>query len=114
MTSTLRDAILNETRRQFFARAARGLGGAALSTMLARHVDAEPGSGSSIGALPGFPHFAPKAKRAVYMHMLGGPPQQDLFDYKPNLKDWYDRDLPDSVRQGQRLTTMSSGQSRFP
>ena len=48
------------------------------------------------------------------MHMLGGPPQQDLFDYKPGLKDWYDKDLPDSVRQGQRLTTMSSGQARFP
>ena len=58
--------------------------------------------------------FAPKAKRAVYLHMLGGPPQQDLFDYKPNLKDWYDKDLPDSIRRGQRLTTMSSGQSRFP
>ena len=48
------------------------------------------------------------------MHMLGGPPQQDLFDYKPGLKDWYDKDLPDSIRQGQRLTTMSSGQARFP
>ena len=48
------------------------------------------------------------------MHMLGGPPQQDLFDYKPGLKDWYDKDLPDSIRQGQRLTTMSSGQTRFP
>ena len=48
------------------------------------------------------------------MHMLGGPPQQDLFDYKPGLKDWYDKDLPDSIRQGQRLTTMTSGQTRFP
>ena len=67
-----------------------------------------------LGGLPNLPHFAPKAKRAVYMHMLGGPPQQDLFDYKPGLKDWYDKDLPDSVRQGQRLTTMSSGQTRFP
>ena len=48
------------------------------------------------------------------MHMLGGPPQQDLFDYKPGLKDWYNKDLPDSIRQGQRLTTMTSGQTRFP
>ena len=66
----------------------------------------------SAAGLPNLPHFAPKAKRAVYMHMLGGPPQQDLFDYKPGLKDWYDKDLPDSVRQGQRLTTMSSGQAQ--
>ena len=74
------------------------------------------GRDARLGAagLPSLPHFAPKAKRAVYMHMLGGPPQQDLFDYKPGLKDWYDKDLPDSVRQGQRLTTMSSGQARFP
>jgi len=114
MTRLLRDAILNETRRQFFARAARGLGGAALSTLLAEHLTAGPATEPSTAALPGFPHFAPKAKRAVYLHMLGGPPQQDLFDYKPKLKDWYDKDLPDSVRQGQRLTTMSSGQSRFP
>jgi hypothetical protein len=48
------------------------------------------------------------------MHMLGGPPQMDLLDYKPALADWYDKDLPDSIRRGQRLTTMSSGQTRFP
>src|ERR671911_774050 len=99
------DAVLYETRRQFFSRTARGLGVAALATMFGRDAAA---------AVPNLPHFAPKAKRAVYMHMLGGPPQQDLFDYKPGLKDWYDKDLPDSVRQGQRLTTMSSGQARFP
>jgi uncharacterized protein (DUF1501 family) len=110
----LRAAILNETRRQFFSRAARGLGGAALCSLLSKSAAASPGIAPAAGALPGFPHFAPKAKRAVYLHMLGGPPQQDLFDYKPGLKDWYDKDLPDSVRQGQRLTTMSSGQSRFP
>ena len=75
---------------------------------------AGPAPDKYLGGLPNLPHFAPKAKRAVYMHMLGGPPQQDLFDYKPGLKDWYDKDLPDSVRQGQRLTTMSSGQARFP
>jgi hypothetical protein len=108
------NAILNETRRQLLARTARGLGGAALFTLLREDLRASAGVGDAVGALPGFPHFAPKAKRAVYMHMLGGPPQQDIFDYKPRLKEWYDKDLPDSVRQGQRLTTMSSGQSRFP
>ena len=66
------------------------------------------------GGLPGLPNFAPKAKRAIYLHMVGAPPQMDLLDYKPGLKDWFDKDLPDSVRRGQRLTTMTSGQSRFP
>ena len=46
--------------------------------------------------------------------MMGGPPQVDLLDYKPQMSDWFDRDLPDSIRQGQRLTTMTSGQARFP
>ena len=111
------EAVIFETRRQFFSRTARGLGVAALATMFGRDLAlsaAGPAADKYIGGLPALPHFAPKAKRAVYMHMLGGPPQQDLFDYKPGLKDWYDKDLPDSVRQGQRLTTMSSGQTRFP
>jgi hypothetical protein len=59
-------------------------------------------------------HFAPKAKQVIYLHMVGGPSQQDLYDYKPVMADWYDKDLPESVRQGQRLTTMTSGQKRFP
>ena len=60
------------------------------------------------------PHFAPKAKQIIYLHMVGGPSQLDLFDHKPGLADWYDKDLPPSVRGNQRLTTMTSGQSRFP
>jgi hypothetical protein len=56
------------------------------------------------------PHFAPKAKHVIYLHMVGGPPQQDMFDYKPQMNEWYDKDLPESVRKGQRLTTMTSGQ----
>jgi hypothetical protein len=60
------------------------------------------------------PHFAPKAKRVIYLHMVGGPSQIDLFDYKPEMMKWYDKDLPDSIRNGQRLTTMTSGQARFP
>ncbi len=59
-------------------------------------------------------HFAPKAKRVIYLHMVGGPSQVDLFDYKPKMDAWYDVDLPESVRNGQRLTTMTSGQARFP
>ena len=59
-------------------------------------------------------HFAPKAKQVIYLHMVGGPSQMDLFDYKPVMRDWFDKDLPESVRMGQRLTTMTSGQARFP
>src|SRR5207249_4916039 len=59
-------------------------------------------------------HLPPKAKQVIYLHMVGGPAQMDLYDYKPRMNDWYDRDLPESIRNGQRLTTMTSGQARFP
>ena len=107
-------AVINETRRQFFARGARGLGVAALASLVADEARAATVSRPSIGGLPGLPHFAPKAKRAIYLHMVGAPPQHDLFDYKPTMKEWFDKDLPESVRMGQRLTTMTSGQTRFP
>ncbi len=58
--------------------------------------------------------FPGKAKHVIYLHMVGGPAQMDLYDYKPKMGEWYDKDLPDSVRMGQRLTTMTSGQARFP
>src|SRR6201985_3733732 len=60
------------------------------------------------------PHSAPHAKQVIYLHMVGGPPQMDLYDYKPKMNDFYDKDLPETVRMGQRLTTMTSGQARFP
>src|ERR1035438_2105685 len=68
------------------------------------------------GALskPRGPDFAPKAKQVIYLHMVGGPPQMDLYDYKPVMNGWYDKDLPETIRMGQRLTTMTSGQARFP
>ena len=106
-----------ETRRHFFARGAHLLGTAALAGLLGgkagRALGGEPVA-DGIGGLPGLTHFAPKAKRVIYLHMVGGPSQMDLFDYKPAMADWYDKDLPESIRQGQRLTTMTSGQSRFP
>ena len=64
--------------------------------------------------LPGPSHFAPKAKHVIYLHMVGGPPQMDMYDYKPTMDRWFDKELPDSIRMGQRLTTMTSGQKRFP
>ncbi|MBI3847635.1 MAG: DUF1501 domain-containing protein, partial [Planctomycetes bacterium] len=103
---------LNITRRRFFARAATtlgsGLGALALGSILdpRRLFAATP-------ALRG-PHFPARAKRVIYFHMEGAPSQIDLFDYKPGLRERFNQDLPDSIRQGQRLTTMTSGQSRFP
>ena len=105
------NALSVETRRQFFARGTRTLGAAALGTMLAETLSA---ADSASRTRPGLPHFAPTAKRAIYVHLVGAPPQIETLDYKPLMKDWEDKDLPDSVRQGQRLTTMSSGQKRFP
>ena len=64
--------------------------------------------------LPGFPHHAPKAKSIIYIHLNGGPSQIDLWDYKPKLQDYFDKDIPPSVRGDQRITTMTSGQARFP
>jgi Protein of unknown function (DUF1501) len=105
------ELIRSETRRQFFARGKNALGYAALTSLLG-------GSGrlwaEAAAAPPALPHFPPKAKNIIYLHMVGGPAQMDLFDYKPEMAKWYDKDLPDSVRQGQRLTTMTSGQARFP
>src|ERR1700740_2560508 len=103
----LQEMAIRETRGHFFARGARGLGVAALATMLGEELR---GDASAVGGLPGLPHFAPKAKRAIYLHMLAGPPQMALFDYNPLMTDWYNKDLPNSIRQGQRLTTMSAGQ----
>lgn len=102
-------SLLN--RRHFFTQGKNLLGCAALTSLL--------GGGSTWGQpmtddAPIGPHFAPQAKHVIYLHMVGGPPQMDLYDYKPQMQDWYDKDLPESVRDGQRLTTMTSGQSRFP
>jgi len=96
------------TRRQLFSRGKNVLGGAALASLLGESF-ANASSGGAMG-----PHFAPKAKRVIYLHMVGGPAQMDLFDYKPEMMKWYDKDLPPSIRNGQRLTTMTSGQARFP
>lgn len=110
-------------RRRFLTGTAQGFGYAALGSLLGLQPGgnvhaAAPALASSqdsgIRGLPSLPHFAPKAKRVIYFHMVGGPAQMDLYDYKPVMNEWYDKDLPESIRAGQRLTTMTSGQSRFP
>jgi hypothetical protein len=111
--SLFEDYVRYETRRQFLSKGASFIGTAALAALAPRLVMGAAENVAS-GALPIGPHFAPKAKRVIYLHMVGGPPQMDLYDYKPVMKEWYDKDLPDSVRMGQRLTTMTSGQARFP
>ncbi|MEO8661913.1 MAG: DUF1501 domain-containing protein [Bryobacteraceae bacterium] len=95
------------TRRHFFGKSAMGIGGAALASLLGGRLEASPG-------LAGIPHFPPKAKRVILLHQSGGPSQIDLFDYKPALKKLQGAELPASVRMGQRITGMTSGQSTLP
>ncbi|MCS6777712.1 MAG: DUF1501 domain-containing protein [Chloroherpetonaceae bacterium] len=103
------------TRRHFLSSAALGLGALGLSHLLGTTVearaDASPGRGEG---LPGLPHFPPKAKRIIYLFQSGGPAQQDLFDYKPLLREKHGEPLPDHVRGNQRLTGMSANQAVLP
>jgi len=98
------------TRRRFFGRCATGAVGALGFSALSELLAASPASAASSTGV----HYRPKAKRVICMHMEGAPSQLDLWDYKPQLRKRFDQDLPDSVRDGQRLTGMTSGQSRFP
>jgi len=95
-------------RRTFITRSATALGAAALSGLV------DPSLfGSAPGAVPG-PHFAPKAKRLIYLFLAGGPSHIDTYDYKPAMRDLHGKELPDSIRNGQRITGMTSGQKAFP
>ena len=99
---------LGLTRRQFLGRGV--VGAAALADLLHSDVFAQTADGS----LPGLPHFAPKAKRVIYLFQGGGPSQIELFDYKPQLAKLQGTNLPESIRMGQRLTGMTAGQTSFP
>jgi hypothetical protein len=103
----LDEAKLLMTRRHFFGLAGTGIGTAALATLVAKDAQASEG-------LPGLPHFPPTAKRVIYLFQHGAPSQLDLFDYKPKLQTLRGKDLPDSIRQGQRLTGMTAYQTTFP
>ncbi|MDF1658577.1 MAG: DUF1501 domain-containing protein, partial [Verrucomicrobiales bacterium] len=106
------DSWINlETRRQFFGKSAKGLGAVALTSMLGRDFASGAGGSTKPGSAL---HFAPKAKRVIYLFMSGAPSQLDTFDYKPGLREKFDVDLPDSVRGEQRLTAMTASQARFP
>ena len=101
---------LSTNRRHFLGRAGFGLASAALSSLDARPSIAARNSISQTS----FPNFAPTAKRVIYLFQSGGPSQIELFDYKPNLVKLHATELPDSVRGGQRITTMTSGQGGLP
>jgi len=109
------ETLLRLTRRQLLGRGICAAGAASLATVMGKQ-----GSGAAqqstkrVGGLPDVPHHPPTAKRFIYLFMSGGPAQHDMYDYKPELTKLFDKDLPDSVRQGQRFTTMTSGQKRFP
>ncbi len=113
--SPLREHALLLTRRHFFSRTATGFGAAALGSLLnpgllsSWAAEAAPGRGAL-----GKPHFTPKAKRVIYLFMAGGPAQMELYDHKPALEKLHNSELPESVRMGQRITTMTSGQKSFP
>lgn len=91
------------TRREFFGRAATGVGVAALAQLMGRDGLAAPG----IGGLPGFPNFAPKAKRVIYLFQNGGPTHVELFDHKPRLAEMHGKPAPDDYLAGKRFSTMT-------
>ena len=99
-------------RRAFLHGSASVVGSAALAGLLARDGLAKAPPGCAVGAVA--PHAAPRAKRVVYLFQSGGPSHLELLDHKPRLREFHGQELPDSIRQGQRLTGMTSGQTSFP
>jgi len=112
----LHEHLLNKNRRHFLQKMGLGIGGLALGSLL-DPMGLNQGQTAAdllqMGPMP-LPHFAPKAKRIIYLFQSGGPSQLDLFDYKPKLNEMRGQDLPESIRKGQRLTGMTSGQANFP
>jgi hypothetical protein len=111
-----RQIDLHLTRRQLFGLTARGIGVAALGSLLGDDLLAatvDQSRDPKSGALTGLPHFAPKAKRVIFLHQSGGPSQLETFDYKPVLAKYQGTQIPDSVRNGQRVA-QTMGQSSLP
>jgi len=110
------ESRLIENRRQFFGKSTTGIGVAALSSLLGGNLafGEKPGEFGRIGGLEGIPHFTPKAKRVIYLLQSGAPSQVDLLDHKPSLEKLHMQELPESIRNGQRLTGMTARQKSFP
>lgn len=113
-----RECLYNLNRRHFFSRMSQGIGGVALASLLNPSLlMGAPSPAFNDASLDGVLktlHFAPKAKRVIYLFQSGGPSQYELFDHKPLLRKKNGDELPDSVRQGQRLTGMTANQESFP
>jgi hypothetical protein len=113
-----RELDLHLTRRQLFGLGAKGIGVAALASLFKQDglgfTQSESSRDPKTGGLVGLPHYAPKVKRVIFLHQSGGPSQFETFDYKPALEKLHGTELPDSIRRGQRITGMTSGQSAFP
>ncbi len=105
---------LNLNRRHFLSKLSLGLGSLALGSLLSCSSKSIARPQLSKTGILDAPHFAPRAKRIIYLFQSGGPSQLDLFDYKPMLTKMHGQELPESVRKGQRLTGMTSGQSTLP
>ncbi len=102
------------TRRHFFSLSSTGLGSVALASLLNPKLFAADARDPKTGGLAGLPHHAAKAKRVIFLHQSGGPSQLDLFDPKPKLRALFGSELPDTIRRGQRITGMTSGQKALP
>src|SRR5688572_15518946 len=105
-----------QARRAFILKTGMGLGWLSLAELLGTPAWAQqsPVPADAHAGLPGFPHFTPRAKRVIYLHMLGAMSQADTFDYKPTLEKMHGQELPESVRGTRRLSTMVAGQTSFP
>jgi hypothetical protein len=116
MQNTFLESKLNINRRTFFSKLSTGIGSLALGSLMIPNLLSSCAGASEEEETAGIgrPHFAPKAKRVIYLFQSGAPSQLESFDYKPLLREMHGKDLPASVRMGQRLTTMTSGQTSFP
>lgn len=105
---------LNLNRRRFLSRLSLGLGSAALGSLMIPGLFSSGSDDEQTGIKPGKPHFAPRAKRVIYLSQNGAPSQLESFDYKPRLREMMGMELPESIRKGQRLTGMTADQGSFP
>src|SRR5215218_8557873 len=112
MSKEILEHGLNMNRRKFLSKLSIGLGSAALGSLLIP--DLFSNSETEEGLITGLPHFAPKAKRVIYLFQNGAPSQLESFDYKPKLREMMGQELPASIRAGQRLTGMTANQASFP
>lgn len=113
MSKNIMEYNLNVNRRRFLSKLSLGIGSVALGSLMIP--DLFRGNKDDVQAfVPGMPHFAPKAKRVIYLSQNGAPSQLETFDYKPKLREMMGMELPESIRNGQRLTGMTAGQSSFP